>query len=162
MEPCRNTTVGSLINLPGPPPTFITQLGQSYLVLSLLQYSIKPSTYKTYALGIKLQEFFYAIRAVALYLAQLPNLIEQVVQRIYSNSSPYIGRVALKTLRLYLTAIRSIYVNYVLLVIVFKNILLYYILDRVTSLNPSLKEATLKLLILRSILAKIVTSSNLI
>jgi hypothetical protein len=81
---------------------------------------------------------------------------------MYSNSSLYIGRVALKTIRLYLTAIRSIYVNYVLLVIVFKNILLYYILDRVTSLNPSLKEATLKLLILRSILAKIATSSNLI
>ena len=71
------------------------------------------------------------------------------------------GRVALKTIRLYLTAIRSIYINYILLVIVFKNILLYYILDRVTSLNPSLKEATPKLLILYSILAKIATSSNL-
>jgi hypothetical protein len=81
---------------------------------------------------------------------------------MYSNSSLYIGRVALKTIRLYLTAIRSIYINYILLVTVFKNILLYYILDRVTSLNPSLKEATLKLLILRSILAKIITSSNLI
>jgi hypothetical protein len=79
---------------------------------------------------------------------------------MYSNSSPYIGRVALKTIRLYLAAIRSIYVNYVLLVIVFKNILLYRILDGATSLNPSLKEATLKLLILRSILAKIATSSN--
>jgi hypothetical protein len=72
------------------------------------------------------------------------------------------GRVALKTIRLYLTAIRSIYINCVLLVIVFKNALLCYILDRATSLNPSLKEATLKLLILRSILAKIITSSNLI
>ena len=55
---------------------------------------------------------------------------------------------------------RSIYVNYVLLVIVFKNTLLRRILDGVTSLNPSLKEATPKLLILRSILAKIVTNSN--
>ena len=72
----------------------------------------------------------------------------------------YIGRVALKTIRLYLAAIRSIYVDYVLLVTVFKNTLLYYILDRATSLNPSLKEAILKLLILRSILAKIVTNSN--
>jgi hypothetical protein len=81
---------------------------------------------------------------------------------MYSNSSLYIGRVALKTIRLYLAAIRSIYVNYILLVIVFKNILLYYILDRVTSLNPSLKGATLKLLILYSILTKIATSSNLI
>jgi len=80
----------------------------------------------------------------------------------YSNSSLYIGRVALKTLRLYLTAIRSIYINRILLVIVFKNILLYRILDRATSLNPNLKEATLKLLILYSILAKIATSSNLI
>jgi len=81
---------------------------------------------------------------------------------MYGNSSPHIGRVALKTIRLYLAAIRSIYINCVLLVIVFKNILLCYILDRATSLNPSLKEATLKLLILYSILAKIVTSSNLI
>jgi hypothetical protein len=72
------------------------------------------------------------------------------------------GRVALKTIHLYLTVIRSIYINYVLLVTVFKNILLYYILDRVTSFNPSLKKATLKLLILRSILTKIITSSNLI
>ena len=72
------------------------------------------------------------------------------------------GRVALKTIRLYLAAIYSIYVNYVLLVIVFKNTLLCCILDGATSLNPSLKEATLKLLILRSILAKIATSSNLI
>jgi hypothetical protein len=79
---------------------------------------------------------------------------------MYSNSSLYIGRVALKTIRLYLAAIRSIYINYILLVIVFKNALLYYILDRATSLNPSLKEATPKLLILRSILAKIATSSN--
>ena len=72
------------------------------------------------------------------------------------------GRVALKTLRLYLAAIHSIYINYILLVTVFKNILLYRILDGVTSLNPNLKEATLKLPILRSILAKIATSSNLI
>jgi len=70
------------------------------------------------------------------------------------------GRVALKTIRLYLTAIRSIYVNYVLLVIVFKNILLRCILNRATSFNLSLKEATPKLPILRSILAKIATSSN--
>ena len=72
------------------------------------------------------------------------------------------GRVALKTIRLYLAAIRSIYVNYVLLVIVFKNILLYRILDRVTSFNSSPKEATLKLPILHSIFAKIAIGSNLI
>jgi hypothetical protein len=72
------------------------------------------------------------------------------------------GRVALKTLYLYLTAIRSIYISYILLVIVFKNTSLYYILDRATSLNPNPKEATLKLLILYSILTKIATSSNLI
>jgi len=58
--------------------------------------------------------------------------------------------------------IYSIYVNYILLVIVFKNALLYYILNRATSLNPNLKESTPKLLILYSILAKIATSSNLI
>jgi hypothetical protein len=81
---------------------------------------------------------------------------------MYSNSSPHIGRIALKTLRLYLAAICSIYVNHILLVIVFKNISLCRILDRVTSLNLNLKEATLKLLILYSILAKIATSSNLI
>ena len=72
------------------------------------------------------------------------------------------GRVALKTLYLYLTAIHSIYINYILLVIVFKNILLYYILDGAISLNPSPKKVTLKLLILYSILTKIITSSNLI
>jgi len=81
---------------------------------------------------------------------------------MYSNSSLYIGRVALKTIRLYLAVIYSIYSSYVLLVTVFKNILLYYMLDRAASFNPSLKEATLKLLILYSILAKIATSSNLI
>ena len=70
------------------------------------------------------------------------------------------GRVVLKTLHLYLTAICSIYVNHILLVVVFKNALLCYILNRATSFNPSLKEATLKLLILCSILAKIATSSN--
>ena len=53
-------------------------------------------------------------------------------------------------------------IDRILLVIVFKNILLCYILDRVTSLNPNLKEATLKLLILYNILAKIIISSNLI
>ena len=56
----------------------------------------------------------------------------------------------------------SIYINRILLVAVFKNALLCYILNRATSLNPNLKEATLKLLILYSILAKIVISSNLI
>ena len=81
---------------------------------------------------------------------------------MYSNSSLYIGRVVLKTLYLYLTVIYFIYINHILPVIVFKNVLLCYILDRATSLNPNLKEATLKLLILYSILAKIVTSSNLI
>ena len=74
----------------------------------------------------------------------------------------HIGRVALKTLYLYFTMIRSIYINYILLVIVFKNTLLYYILDRATFFNPNLKEATLKLLILYSIFIKIATSSNLI
>jgi hypothetical protein len=72
------------------------------------------------------------------------------------------GRVALKTLHLYLTMICSIYIDHILLVTVFENILLYYILDGVTSLNLNLKEATPKLLILYSILAKIITSSNLI
>jgi hypothetical protein len=81
---------------------------------------------------------------------------------MYSNSSLYIGRVALKTLHLYLTVIYSIYINHILLFIVFKNALLYYILNGVISLNPNLKEATLKLLILYSIFAKIATSSNLI
>ena len=70
------------------------------------------------------------------------------------------GRVALKTLYLYLAAICFIYINYILLVAVFKNASLYYILDRVISLNLNLKKATLKLLILYSILAKIITSSN--
>ena len=72
------------------------------------------------------------------------------------------GRVALKTLYLYLAAICFIYVDRILLIIVFKNALLYYILNGATFLNPNLKEATLKLLILCSILIKIVTSSNLI
>ena len=72
------------------------------------------------------------------------------------------GRVVLKTLCLYLAAIRSIYINRILPVVVFKNALLCYILDGATSLNLNLKEATLKLLILCSILTKIATSSNLI
>ena len=55
-----------------------------------------------------------------------------------------------------------IYINHIFLVIVFKNILLCYILDGATSLNLNLKEATPKLLILYNILAKIMTSSNLI
>jgi hypothetical protein len=72
------------------------------------------------------------------------------------------GRVALKTLYLYFTVIYSIYINYILLVVVFENASLCYILDGATSLNPNLKEAIPKLLILYSILAKIVISSNLI
>ena len=55
-----------------------------------------------------------------------------------------------------------IYINRILLVIVFKNTSLRYILDGATSLNLNLKEATLKLPILYSILAKIAISSNLI
>ena len=58
--------------------------------------------------------------------------------------------------------IYSIYINRILPVVVFRNALLYYILDGAISLNFNLKEATLKLLISRNILAKIVTSSNLI
>ena len=72
------------------------------------------------------------------------------------------GRVALKTLYLYFATIYSIYIDRILPVIVFKNALLYYILDGAISLNLNPKEATLKLLISYSILAKIVTSSNLI
>ena len=72
------------------------------------------------------------------------------------------GRVALKTLYLYLAVIHSIYVDRILPVTVFENVLLYYILDGATSFNPNLKEASLKLLILCSILAKIMISSNLI
>ena len=53
--------------------------------------------------------------------------------------------------------IYSIYINCILLVTVFKNIL-----DGTISLNPNLKKATLKLPILYSILTKIITSSNLI
>jgi hypothetical protein len=72
------------------------------------------------------------------------------------------GRVALKTLYLYLAAICFIYIDYILLVIVFENALLCYILDRATSLNLNPKEVTLKLLILYNILAKIATGNNLI
>ena len=56
----------------------------------------------------------------------------------------------------------SIYINRILLIIVFENILLCYILNGVISFNFNLKEATLKLLILYSILVKIIISSNLI
>ena len=70
------------------------------------------------------------------------------------------GRVALKTLYLYLTVICFIYIDCILLVTVFKNTSLYHILDGAISLNPNLKEVTLKLLILYSILAKIIISSN--
>jgi hypothetical protein len=72
------------------------------------------------------------------------------------------GRVALKTLHLYLTAIHFIYINCILPVTVFENASLCHILDGATSLNPNPKEATLKLLILYSIFIKIATSSNLI
>ena len=58
--------------------------------------------------------------------------------------------------------IHFIYIDHILPVIVFENISLCYILNGVTSFNPNLKEATLKLLILYSILTKIITSSNLI
>jgi hypothetical protein len=88
--------------------------------------------------------------------------MEWVVQRIYSNSFLYMGRVASKTLHLYFAVICFIYIDCILPVIVFENVSLCYILDRATSLNPNLKEATLKLLILYSILVKIVISSNLI
>ena len=56
----------------------------------------------------------------------------------------------------------SIYIDHILLVVVFENASLRYILNGVTSLNFNLKEATLKLLISCNILAKIVISSNLI
>jgi hypothetical protein len=81
---------------------------------------------------------------------------------MYGNSSPYIGRVTLKTIHLYLTVICFIYIDYILPVAVFENILFCYILDGVISFNLNLKEAILKLLILYSILTKIITSSNLI
>ena len=55
-----------------------------------------------------------------------------------------------------------IYIDHILLVIVFENASLYHILDGVTFFNFNLKKATPKLLILYSILAKITTSSNLI
>ena len=70
--------------------------------------------------------------------------------------------VALKILRLYLAVIHFIYINCILLVIIFKNISLCYVLNRATSLNFNLKKATLKLPILYSILMKIIISSNLI
>ena len=72
------------------------------------------------------------------------------------------GRVALKTLYLYFVVICFIYIDHILPVIVFKNVSLCRILDRVISFNFNLKKATLKLLILYSILTKIITSSNLI
>ena len=53
-----------------------------------------------------------------------------------------------------------IYINHILLITVFENASFCHILNGATFFNPSLKEATLKLLILRSILAKIATSSN--
>ena len=99
---------------------------------------------------------------MALYLAQLSNFMEWVVQRIYSNSSLYIGRIALKALYLYLAVICFLYIDHILPVIVFKNTSLCYILDGAISLNPNLKEAILKLPISYSILTKIITSSNLI
>jgi hypothetical protein len=61
---------------------------------------------------------------------------------MYNNNSLYIGRVALKIIYLYLTVICFIYINYILPVIVFKNISLYYILDGATSLNPNPKEVS--------------------
>jgi hypothetical protein len=74
----------------------------------------------------------------------------------------YIGKVALKTLYLYLAVIHFIYINYILPVAVFENASLCCILNGVIFLNPYLKEATLKLPILYSIFAKIAINSNLI
>jgi len=86
--------------------------------------------------------------------------MEWVAQRTYGNSSPHMGRVASKTLRSYLAAIRSTHVDRILPVAVFENASLRRILDGATSLNPNPKEATPKLPISRSILAQIATSSN--
>ena len=80
----------------------------------------------------------------------------------WGRSTLYLTSWHLKTLYLYLTIICFIYINYILLVAVFENASLYYILDGAISLNLNLKEATLKLLILYCIIAKIIISSNLI
>jgi hypothetical protein len=89
-----------------------------------------------------------------------PNLMEWVAQRTYGNSSPYMGRVASKNIRSYLAAIRSTHIDRILPVAVFENPSLRRMLDGATSLNPSLKEATQKLPISRSILTKIATGSS--
>jgi hypothetical protein len=86
--------------------------------------------------------------------------MEWVAQRTYGNSSPYMGRVASKTIRSYLAAIRSTHIDRILPVAVFENPSLRRMLDGATSLNPSLKEATQKLPISRSILTKIATGSS--
>ena len=152
--------VGNFINLPGPPPDFIAETGLSHLVASVLWHGIEPSTRKSYASGTKSWQFFCAARAVDAYPAQLPDLMEWVAQRTYGVSSPHMGRVASKTLRSYLSAIRSAHVDRVLPVHVFENLSLRRMLDGATSLNPSIKGVAPKLPILRSTLEKIASSST--
>jgi hypothetical protein len=70
------------------------------------------------------------------------------------------GRVTPKTLRAYLAAIRSVHVNRVMPVDVFENPSLRRLLDGATSLNPSPKDKTLKLPIVRTTLEKTATGGS--
>jgi len=152
----------SLIDLPGPPPEFITQTGMSTMAATLIWHGIEPSTRKSYASATKSWEYFCAEKGFSTYPAQRPNLIEWVAQRTYGMGSPFMGKIAAKTLRVYMAAIRSIHVDRSLSVEVFTDPTLRRALDGTTSLNPQPHNVAHKQPISRETLKKIVTGGSTI
>jgi hypothetical protein len=86
--------------------------------------------------------------------------MEWSASRVFGTQQPYMGKVAPKTLRAYLSAIRSVHLDRVMPVDVFENPSLRRLLDGATSLNPSPKDKARKLPILRPTLEKIATGGS--
>lgn len=140
-----------------PPEDFLrrlTSLTGDYRYTTLLWAGLKTSTRQAYTSATRSYENFCRLQSITVWPASPQGLASWVVERAWGNSTPSMGQVSGKTLRTYVSALRSIHVDLNLPTLVFESPHIQRLLDGAINLF-SAKVKRKRLPLTRDVLLKI-------
>jgi integrase len=142
-----------------PPQGFLHRLRsltEDYRYTTLLWAGLKETTRKAYASATRSYEDFCRLQSIKAWPATSQGLASWIVERAWGNTTPGMGQVSGKTLRTYVSALRSIHVDLDLPTLVFESPHVQRLLDGAIRLFPA-KPKRKRLALTRDILLKALT-----
>ena len=112
-------------------------LTSDYRYTTLLWAGLKETTRKAYASATRSYEDFCRLQSIEAWPATSQGLASWIVERAWGNSTPGMGQVSGKTLRAYVSALRSIHVDLNLSTLVFESPHIQRLLDGAINLFPA-------------------------